>query len=182
MSKADNGHITPNHSTAISRRSMLAGAALAVGAANVISPDAALAVNEDADWPEFEKWYPLMLEQEALFRAGNTVGQSGTKDDARHADLTRRMRPLGDAMKARTSVSAANEAIQSLLVLYEDEKITAAGARVRFLKLGSSKALIDGATEFAVRFAVLHAENVIRDALARNLLPGIKIYGDGGNA
>ena len=40
----------------------------------------------------------------------------------------------------------------------------------------------DESVDFEVRFGMALIEKTIREAVAQNLLPGVKIYGEGGNA
>jgi hypothetical protein len=62
------------------------------------------------EWPEFRQWYDLMLEKEALFGPGNTVGESGTDDDNRYTAVSGQIRALRAKMQARPVTSSAQEA------------------------------------------------------------------------
>lgn len=183
MSKANAGHIMPENIHAISRLSMLhAGALLAIGTSGAVSSSAVLAFGEEPEWPEFREWYALMLEEEALCRPGNTVGESGTEDDSRNEVIVDRMCELRSAMQARPATAPVHEAVLAVLALHAADRgiecVDTTG-QFRFLTLGAWNSIGNG---FEVRVGMMLIEKNVRQAVLQNLLPGVAIYGEGGNA
>jgi hypothetical protein len=168
MAEITDAHVTPDKTSA----------AIAVdGVARATARD-------DPEWLEFRQWYALMLEEEALFGPGNTVGEPGTYDDNRHAAVTDQMRALRAKLQARLMMSSAQEAALAIIAFYSAEKPIGcedATGRFRFLKLGTGCRMDDEGVDFEVRVGMKLIEKAIREAVAQHLLPGVKIYGEGGN-
>lgn len=186
MSKADSGHIMPDASPAMSRRAMLHAGAV-VAAAGLLAAETSAAssavpevIAPEPEWPEFRAWYALMVEEEALFRKrGNTIGERGTPDDERCDELLDQMGELYDAMVDREARTPTDEAVLAVLALYAADP--ADGEGFRYLRLAAVDQL-DRRMPFHERYGILAIGRTIRGAIARGVLRGVAIYGEGGNA
>jgi hypothetical protein len=131
---------------------------------------------DEPEWPEFRQWYALMLEEERLFKRPDAPDT----DDPRHVEISRQMRPLDEAMHTRRPRSPVNRAILAVLALYWCDKANVGPHQRRLLLLGCNQDL--EAECFGNRQQAHLIDANVREAVEKNLLPGVVIYGDGGNA
>jgi hypothetical protein len=176
MSKATDGHTMPKTTRAMSRRSMLAsGGSLAAGAVIATS---ATASDVGAEWPEFRRWYCLMLQAEAINM--RLVSDEDLSDEDKlssaYDGIIERMYPLEEAMRDRSARSHVDTAVLAHLALFWTDKKRDRLHAGRFLVLGGSKE--DPANCFDMA-AIAAIEATVSDAVERNLLPGVKVWEEG---
>jgi hypothetical protein len=124
----------------------------------------------DQEWPEFRRWYELTMEEQRIYN------EEDDKDHDRLLDAIDDERgPLEEAMLSRIPDTPTEFAMLGIIELrYAERDRNPEHEECRMLELGmmtkgrtQGRALIQGA---------------IKNAISRNLLPGIQIYGEGGNA
>jgi hypothetical protein len=132
-----------------------------------------MASEEEPEWPEFRQWYALMLQYEEL------LGRAEPSSDEEADAIQDAMNALDQTMRERRPRSFVNIAILGVLSLYWADKERGQSPE-RVLELGCDCNL--DSEYFGERPQGLLIEAVVRMAVERNLLPGVKIYGEGGNA
>lgn len=124
----------------------------------------------EQEWPEFRRWYELTMEEQRIY------DEEDDKDHDRLLDAVDAERgPLENAMLARIPQSATDFAMLAVIELrYAERNRNPDFEACRMLELGlmeegwrPGRHLIEGA---------------IKNAVRQNLLPGIVIYGEPGNA
>jgi hypothetical protein len=122
------------------------------------------------EWPEFRRWYELILEEQRIY------DKEDDKDHDRLLDaLDSEKIPLEKAMLARVPSTPTEFAILGVIELrYAERKRNLDHDECRHLELGM---MGDGCVPGRVLI-----EAVVRNAVSENLLPGVVVYGEGGNA
>lgn len=125
--------------------------------------------NEQASWPEFRRWYDLTMEEQRIYNEEDDAEQDRLLD-AVDAQRT----PLQEAMLARVPRTPTDFAMLAVIELrYAEKDKNPDYEQCRMLELVMmgegrvpGRALIEGA---------------VKNAIRQNLLPGVMIYGEGGN-
>ena len=154
-----------------SRRTVLGGLA-ALGASGSAGTTAK---SSPAGWPEFQRWYALLLEEERIYNE-NPAEERDRLLDAMFAERD----PLESAMLARQPANMTEFAQLAVIEMRYAERYLVSGVPdCRMLVFGSMERpeYRDGWVQG--RHLI---EGILRLALAENLLPGVTVHGEGGNA
>lgn len=134
-----------------------------------IAPTGCIASNSTPsnEWPEFRRWYALILEEERLYNVEPTPSDFDDQLDEIHG----RLFPLENAMTARQPRDMVQIAMLGIIALRWSERFKAAHNVYRSLELGTQTGKASG---HLPETALL--EGVVRLALQQNLLPGVVVY------